>query len=92
MNREMMTSSFKGDYEVLGVDSVVVLTVKHQGQNANLMYMRWEDGKWRVTAAPTPPQPEMPQGHPEMPQGHPDMQNPHDTSMQQAPQQKDSGK
>jgi hypothetical protein len=92
MNREMMTSSFKGDYEVLAVDSVVVLTVKHEGQNANLMYMRNEGGKWRVTAAPAPPQPEMPQGHPPMPEGHPEMQSPNDTAPHSAPQQKDSGK
>ena len=91
MNREM-TNSFKGDYEVLAVDSVVVLTVKHEGQNANLMYMRMEGGKWRVTAAPAPPQSEMPQGHPEMPQGHPEMQSPNEGAPQQAPQQGDSGK
>jgi hypothetical protein len=93
MNREMMTSSFKGDYEVLAVDSVVVLTVKHEGQSPNLMYMRMEGGKWRVTAAPAPPQPEMPQGHPPMPEGHPEMQSPNESAPQHpAPQQGDSGK
>jgi hypothetical protein len=92
MNREMMTSSFKGDYEVLAVDSVVVLTVKHEGQSPNLMYMRMEGGKWRVTAAPTPPQPEMPQGHPPMPEGHPEMQVPNDSATQPVPPKSDSGK
>jgi hypothetical protein len=67
----------------LKVDTVVVLTVQHKGQPADLMYMRWEDGKYRVTAPPSAPAPtSMPQGHPNV-QGQPQGE----AAPQQAPQQ-----
>jgi hypothetical protein len=88
--RTDMTSRFKGDYSVLKVDTVVVLTIQHKGQQPDLMYMRLEDGKYRVTAPPAPPS--MPQG--EMPPGHPDVgQDPHAAPQSPAPQvPSDSGK
>jgi hypothetical protein len=82
LNRDMMTARFKGDYDVLKVDTVVVLTVQHKGQPADLMYMRWEDGKYRVTAPPSVPAPAS------MPQGHPNVQGgPQGSAPQGAPQE-----
>jgi hypothetical protein len=93
MNSETMTEPFKGDYTVLKVDTLVVLTVQHTGRPADLMYMRWENGAWRVTSPPLAPQSAMPQGHPDvgtspqqLPEGHPEVGNPHQSMPQQAPQ------
>ncbi len=73
LNKEAMTSRFQGDYKILKADTIVVLTVQHQNQPADIMFMRNEGGTWRVTAPPSPPQPQMPPQHPpvQTPEGAP---------------------
>jgi hypothetical protein len=79
LNPEMMTSPLKGDYEVLKVDTVVVLSIKHESRPAELTYMRWENGGWRVTSPPAPPRDQSSQ----LPQGHPDVNTPQQPSQPQ---------
>lgn len=69
LNKEMMTSRFQGEYKVLKVDTLVVLTVQHTGQPAELMFLRYEKGGYRVTAPPSPPS-QMPASHPQVPNPH----------------------
>jgi hypothetical protein len=73
LNTEMMTSRFKGDYKILKVDTVVVLTVQHANQPADIMFMRYEKGGYKVTAPPSAPQPPTPQMHPPVTNPHGDM-------------------
>ena len=82
LNGDMMTSRFKGDYTVLKIDTVVVLTVQHKDQQPDLLYMRLEDGKYRITAPPSAPSPAS-QG--QMPQGHPDVQQSPQNGAPQSP-------
>jgi hypothetical protein len=72
---------FKGGYKILKVDTLVVLTVQPEGQDANLMYLRPSNGSFEVTYPPEQPgmgpapsqRGPMPQnnggGTPQMPQG-----------------------
>lgn len=75
-----MTEGFKGEYKVTKVDTLVVLTVQHGEQPANLYYLRWEDGRYRISEQPQAPQPQMPKGHPQMQQAPPQTAPPSGTA------------
>jgi hypothetical protein len=81
MNKEEMTKRFKGDFKVLKVDTLVVMTVQHEGQTPDIMLMKWENGGYRMTQMPSPPTPPSEQ----MPQGHPDVQGAPQGAPPQAP-------
>ncbi len=55
LNRVMMTSRFRGAFEILDVDTIVVVKVKHVDQNPDVAYFKWEDGRYRFTPPPRPP-------------------------------------
>ncbi|HVZ40275.1 MAG TPA: hypothetical protein VHI13_13430 [Candidatus Kapabacteria bacterium] len=50
-----VAAMFAGDYKVLKVDTLIVVTVQHSGQPANVMYLRPRDGKYLVAKPPRPP-------------------------------------
>ncbi len=46
---------FKGEYKVLRADTLVALTVQHEGQPANVIYLRPRNGSYVVAKPPRPP-------------------------------------
>jgi hypothetical protein len=63
-NDQGITEVFKGSYKVLKVDTLVVLTVQHEGQQPNILYLRPHGDKYMVAFPPRPPAQAMPEGHP----------------------------
>ncbi len=45
---------FKGDYEILAVDTLYAVTVRHTGRPVDVVIMRRENGEYRYTVPPTP--------------------------------------
>jgi hypothetical protein len=58
---------FGGSYKVLKVDTLVVLTVQHDGQQPNLMYLRPRDGGYNITFPPRTPEPPRQGAQPQQP-------------------------
>ncbi|MBS1913921.1 MAG: hypothetical protein JST22_18175 [Bacteroidetes bacterium] len=50
-----VAAMFAGDYKVLKVDTLIVVTVQHSGQPANVMYLRPRGDKYQVAKPPRPP-------------------------------------
>lgn len=48
-----VTEQFSGDYEILEVDTLYAITVRHVGKPVDVVMFRWKDGKYRYTAPPT---------------------------------------
>lgn len=46
---------FTGEYNVLRADTLVALTVQHEGQPANVIYLRPRNGSYVVAKPPRPP-------------------------------------
>jgi len=55
LNKDTVGSQLSADYRILKVDTVVVMTVQHADRAPNLVYMRWENGGYRITEAPRVP-------------------------------------
>jgi len=55
VNDEGVAQMFGGDYKILKVDTLVVLTVQHEGQQPNLMYLRPRKGGYSISFAPRVP-------------------------------------
>jgi hypothetical protein len=55
LNRDTVTANLSPDYQVLKVDTLVVMTVQHANQAPNIVYMRWENGAYHMTEAPHVP-------------------------------------
>lgn len=52
---QSVASMFGGEYKITKIDTLVVLTVEHQGQQPNLMYLRPSNGEYRITFPPRVP-------------------------------------
>ena len=61
---------FEGDYTITKVDTMVVITVQHAGQDPNILYLRPHKGKYLVSRPPRLPMPPLPAGHPPMGDPH----------------------
>jgi hypothetical protein len=55
LNKDTVTANLSQDYQVLKVDTLVVMTVQHANQAPNVVYMRWENGGYHMTEAPRVP-------------------------------------
>jgi hypothetical protein len=55
LNRDTVTANLSNDFQVLKVDTLVVMTVQHANQAPNIVYMRWENGGYHITEAPQVP-------------------------------------
>ncbi|MCE7935268.1 MAG: hypothetical protein DYG96_11845 [Chlorobi bacterium CHB2] len=51
---EDFTGKFQGDFEVLQVDTLYSLVVRHKDRPAEILMMRWENGAYKVAAPPNP--------------------------------------
>jgi hypothetical protein len=57
---------FEGDYTITKVDTMVILSVQHAGQEPNILYLRPRNGSYLVSRPPRLPMPPLPAGHPPM--------------------------
>jgi hypothetical protein len=55
LNPDTVTAGLSKEYQVLKVDTVVVMTVQHTDKAPNIVYMRWENGGYHITEAPRVP-------------------------------------
>ena len=55
LNRDTVTANLSPEYQVLKVDTLVVMTVQHANQAPNIVYMRWENGGYHITETPRVP-------------------------------------
>lgn len=54
MYGEDFTNKFQGDFEILQVDTLYSVVVRHQDRPAEILMLRWENGAYKVAAPPNP--------------------------------------
>ena len=51
---EDFTGKFQGDFEILQVDTLYSVVVRHSDRPAEILMLRWENGTYKVAAPPNP--------------------------------------
>lgn len=54
MYGEDFTNKFQGDFEILQVDTLYSVIVRHHDRPAEILMLRWENGAYKVAAPPNP--------------------------------------
>ncbi|MDB5035058.1 MAG: hypothetical protein JWQ98_2299 [Chlorobi bacterium] len=55
LNKDTVAGKLNKDYQVMKVDTLVVMTVRHGNDRPMITWLRWEKGSYHITEAPQPP-------------------------------------
>ncbi|MEO5931818.1 MAG: hypothetical protein ABIR47_17930 [Candidatus Kapaibacterium sp.] len=55
MNKDTVAGKLNKEYQIMKIDTLVVMTVRHGNDRPMITWLRWEKGSYHITEAPQPP-------------------------------------